>query len=394
MAADLRLPYADQFSQLSPPRSPPKAPRYVNYDSGRMPCRHQWLPPSGQFGGTMNSLTYGLRISTQDMKVAIPYILGFATSAGTFFNRELPIADPDGFGMCATGLSIRGYQGPTGLIKLEIPTDTGTVDGPAPGDNQIYNDTVSAFFDYSLGIPSGTQKVADLFRYVILNVTFEHAMYWRASDDVITSDELGERDRFTIWNYVAGIEYVSLDSNTLTWVETAAGGPPLYTTVGKGAGFVRATGELKGTWYNIPADTIEILIQKWFGMGSYPPTTTSFLASGYPVAGRTNIEDFTVDLTNFDGLVTFPAQTLLFQPPRLSILPNPMGFRNYNVEMSLTHRPETWTRFLHWPSGRYFTCAFPNQTITLPIPPGVLPDPTLFRPVYGLADFEGAFIGA
>ena len=401
MSQDLHLPYADYYA-LAHSGVRATVPTYVNYDAGLMPCRHQWMPPSGQWGGQMNSLVYGLRIRTDDMKVAIPYILGYAESNGTTFRRVLPITDPDGFGMTATGISIRGYQSPTGLMKLEIPGNLGVddVDNPAP-DGNIYNDTISEFFDVSLGVPDGTQKIADLYTYVILSVTFEHAQYFRASNDNLDND-IGERDRFTIWNYVAGIEYVGLDSNVIQWMENnlgpfpqgpspGAGTPPQNTFVGKGAGFVRATGELKCQWFGVPADALEVLLQKWLGIGNYPATIPDLIAPGYPVCGRTNHAEFTIDLTNVSGFVTFPPQTLLFQPPRLNIVPNPMGFRNYNIDISLTHRPETWNKFLHWPSGRYFRAGYTNQ---LPIDnPGVL-DYTKFRPIYGLADFDAAFEAA
>jgi hypothetical protein len=393
-SGDLRLPYADDFSQLNPPRPPPSAPVYVTVSEsyGRMPCRCQWLIPSGSFGGQMNSLTYGLRIRTQDLKVAIPYILGFATSAGTFLNRELPIQDPDGFGMSATGVSIRGYQGPSGKIKLEIPTSTGEVNGPAPGDGRIYDSTYTDFFDTTLAVTSvaSTQRVADLFRYVILNVTFEHVQYWRASDNIITGDQNGERDRFLIWNYIPAIEYVALDSNVIYWTETGPAGPiPFRQTVGRGAGFVRSIGELKGTWYGIPADTVYVLLQKWLGMGGYPTTQPVQGVTGYPISGRINAEPFTVDITNFNGYITCPSETLLFQPPKIQIVPNPMGFRNYNVEFSISVRPETWNRFLHWPTGAYYRCMYLGQAP----PVGTDPDPSLFRPIYGTANFEEAFRG-
>jgi hypothetical protein len=387
---DIRLPYADQYQSQVPPLPLPPLADFYNDEFGRIPCRHDWLPPTGQFGGQTNSLTYGLRVRTADYQLALQYVLGWARKGGPNGNfiRVLPITDPDNFGMAATEVSIRGYETPSGMIKLEILKTDGGVDGPAPGNLGVYNNLLSSFFD-ATNLPAfppqsrPNESLRDVYKYVILNVKFEHVMYWIASDDVINSysvqagGDCAERQRFMIWNYIPGIEYVSLDSNTLFWTE----GPQPGNTVGKGAGFVRSTGELKGTWYGIPAESLVILLQKWTGTGAFPPDPNAAFGNGYPMNGKTNLAPFSVDITNLNGFITFQSDTLLWQPPRTVIRPNVLGFRTYDVEISLTHRPEQWNKFLHWPTGKYFTARYS------PKPPDVP------RPVYQQTQFAEGFTG-
>lgn len=373
---DLRLPYIDNFTENGL-AIPPAIPYFFrprrNY--GYLPCRHQWLPPTGTFGSPMNSLTYGLRVRIEDAKQAIIRILGRPiTSPGSGFSRILPIGDPDGFGMVATEVSVRGYEGKSGLIKMEIyDFGTQTLNGLSPDGRRWNNELASGFnptglIDHEIG------KLLPVYRYVLLNVKFEHVQYYVCSDDEIDSNPRGERDRFTIWNYIPGIEYVSLDSNTLEWRE----GPKLGQTVGKGAGFIRATGELKCQWFGVPAASLKNLLQKWLGFGNLANITRG------PINGRVNNNNFTVDITNLNELVTFPAETLLMQPPKTAIRPSVTGFRIYDVEMSLTHRPELWNKFLYWPTGEYFRVKYqPDNPAQIP--------PRPQKPVYELVDFEEAF---
>jgi hypothetical protein len=339
---DLRLRWADHYTLAG--EDVPDVPDYVGGFRGKIPIRHDWGVPQFGFGRGGNKLMIPLRILAKDLKLALPYLLGFATAGGpggtlyrsTTGKGALPIGDPLGLGMVCTGIAGGRLEGPSGYQVLEIPGDN-----VAPGDGQVYDGKTAEWFGpYDVDFaPDGAAKLLRCFRYAILQLEFEHVFYAVATDEVIQGDPLGEFDRFAFASLAPGIEYVSLKDAILLW-ET---GPQAGEPVGSGGGFVRSVAELKIDLTGWPSDAAADLLNSWMGL--------DLAAGGIAYNGSVNSDEFTIPVAGQP--VTFGPETLLFQPARMDPTCYPTGFLAYNLGLSLAVRPEGWNFFYFHPNGTY-----------------------------------------
>lgn len=383
---DLRLPYANQF-EVAGESNPAVVPfRTITY-RGKLPCRHWWGRPMGEFSGDTNTLVYPLIINMADLKYALPYIYGFTTANGDgidvgggklIFKRTLPIVDPDGFGMYATKVTALTYRGFTGRIALQIPSRANV----APGDGNIYNSRRFFPYDDNLNYDDITGNPTNLppdqidmnpsreYRYAQMLVHFEHPPYDILSDDRTSIETpLFERARYMYAELLTGHEYVQLQKNVLTWDE----GPNVGKPTGTGGAFIRPVGELKIRWFQIPYTAIQRLIPKWKdALGLTVP---------HPAMGAVNNADFKIKVANILGapVTTFPAETLLYSPARMKYKLSAVGDLNYDLEMSMLWRPEGWNKYLFQLNRAYYRVVFS-------------PDADGITTIYCSIDFEQLFL--
>jgi len=158
------------------------------------------------------------------------------------------------------------------------------------------------------------------------------------------------------------MEYVSMERNILKWAEGQDNG----NQVARGAGFPRATGEVKVSWNGLPGAAIINLLALMGDSGQNDQSSVSPNIN-FPGLGCVNDADFTMSVMG--RLKTYRKETLLWAPGRTTWKPSPMGDSNFDVELKFLHRPEGWNKFFYFKQRTYFRAQLPDGSNLFPLMP-------------------------